>query len=321
MNKYEKFMEQYSRERSMYEAWGNCVKEYIDSRLPQNPVDYAKIVKIPVIPRVKDTASIIEKAFFRGKDYKDPYHEITDKVGIRYVVMVDRQIKDISKIIEESDLWRSSKDQDFEVKIAEHPNVFDYQSVHYVVRAAREMCFNDIIIQLGIPCEIQIRTLEQHAYAELSHDYFYKSGKKMSADMERNLAKSMALNETTDELFGRVYDMIEKEKKDYYDLTKKLNTIFEFRNYNESLNKSIYDNLEGMIKKYVDLRELQSKVCPFLDNIQENQELVIYQQPMILVLYYLIQEHGKELEDTWDATTDMLAPIYADLGVCASDVY
>ena len=34
--------------------------------------------------------------------------------------------------------------------------------------------YNGHTIEKDTPCEIQIRTLEQHAYAELSHDYVYK---------------------------------------------------------------------------------------------------------------------------------------------------
>ena len=158
----------------------------------------------------------------------DPYNQITDKVGIRFVVMVIKQIKIISDIVEQADIWDCSKDKDFEESRETHPEVFEYESIHYIVRAARAITYEGVQIEKGTPCEIQIRTLEQHAYAELSHDYFYKNDFSYENDMKRNLARGMALNETTDLLFGEVYDMIEKEKNDYYELNKELLNIMEW---------------------------------------------------------------------------------------------
>ena len=181
--------------------------------------------------------------------------------------------------------------------------------------------YNSVVIKKGTPCEIQIRTLEQHAYAELSHDYFYKSEQDIMPQMKRNLAKSMALNETTDELFSKVYKMIEDEKEDYYCLNNELMKLIDFNNYDEKLNKSIYDQLEDMIKKYIDISVVREFIKPFLDNIKENQDLIIYQQPIIIILYYLAKEHSKELEEKWDLTLDILQPVFDDLGICFDSSY
>lgn len=298
----------------MYKAWGEYIKKYIDQKLQLSNTEYCKLIKIPVVPRIKEPASLIQKAFVR-KQYTDPYNQITDKVGIRYVVMILEQIQIIAKIVEESDVWNYSKDQDFETKREKSPNVFDYQSVHYIVRAVKDIEYENILIKRDTPCEIQIRTLEQHAYAELSHDYFYKSEQNITPQMERNLAKSMALNETTDELFSRVYSMMEVEKKDYNKLNKQIKEIFPFENYNEKFNRAIFDQLERMIKKYIDIDSLKNFIAPFMDSIKENQDLIIYQQPIIVVLYFLACNYSRELEEEWDLTLDILQPIFDDLGI------
>lgn len=320
MNKYEEFLELYKKERPMYEAWGKYIKEYIDQKLNLPRAEYCKMIKIPVAPRVKETASLVQKAFVR-KQYTDPYNEITDKVGIRYVVMVAEQICIIEKIIQESEKWTYSKDQDFEEKRSENPNVFDYQSMHYVVKAINDIEYGGIIIKKGTPCEIQIRTLEQHAYAELSHDYIYKSNNDIMPQMLRNLAKSMALNETTDELFSKVYSMIETEKEEYYNLNRQLKEILTFFEYDEKLNRSIFEQLKVMISKYVDVSKIKDFITPFLDSIKENQDLVIYQQPIIIVIYFLAKNYSKELEETWDLPLDILQPVYDDLGISFDSSY
>ena len=68
-------------------------------------------------------------------------------------------------MIESADIWEWSKDVDYEELKREHPEIFDYQSIHYIVRNSEQFIYSGIVIQKGIPCEIQIRTLEQHAYA------------------------------------------------------------------------------------------------------------------------------------------------------------
>ena len=314
MNNYMEFLELYKKEKPMYEAWGDYVTNYIDQKLHIGEPAYERIVKIPVKPRVKEEGSLVQKAFVRKK-YVDPYNEITDKVGIRYVVLIIEQIKEIEKIIQECQAWKYSKDQDFECKKLENPNVFDYQSVHYVVRAAADIEYKSVIIKKNTPCEIQIRTLEQHAYAELSHDYFYKNEKEIPPQLKRSLARSMALNETTDELFSKVYSMIDVENMDYSKLNEQLKNISGFYSYDESLNKAIYEQLKGMIKEYVDVNQLDTFIKPFLKSIEENQDLIIYRQPIIIILYFLASNHPRELEEKWNSTLDILQPIFDDLGI------
>ena len=57
-------------------------------------------LKLPAKHRLKDDKSLIDKAFYRAdKQYRDPYREIEDKVGARFVVLLIEDIKDICKIL------------------------------------------------------------------------------------------------------------------------------------------------------------------------------------------------------------------------------
>lgn len=317
MNSQEQFEKQYEKDKPMYLAWGNFVVDYIFQQLDLSLVEYEKLIKIPVKPRVKETASLIQKAFFRNKNYKNPYNDITDKVGVRFVVMVTCQIKRIADVVEASKLWEWSKDKDYEEVRKKHPEVFEYESVHYIVRANENFKYNGVEIRKDTPCEIQIRTLEQHAYAELSHDYFYKSNHVIENKMKRYLARSSALNETTDLMFEEVYDMIENEKEEYYKLNTLLENIYPFTDYDEELNRSIYSNIKNMYEKYVvgkiDLAKWIEK--DILEDIEKRKNNSLYRQPMIILLYFMMSEHRKELIQTWEYTVDMLEPIADDLGI------
>lgn len=316
----EQFLVKYRSEKPMYEAWGNYVQRYIYEKIKEENEDISKLIKLKCEPRVKNEESIIAKAFFR-KSYKDPYREITDKVGIRFVVMVDKQIKIIKDIVENASIWFFSKDNDYEEAIATRPEYFSYQSVHYIVRNRNEVDEGGIIIKKGTPCEIQIRTLEQHAYAELSHDYLYKK-KEPNACIKRYMARSMALNETTDELFGKVYELMENEEEKYYLLVEFLKSLFNFESYSEKIDKSIFECIESMINEYVTEEKIKDFLNEYIINrIKERQNYVIYQQPMIIILYYLARSHYTELEQKWCFTPDMLVPIFSDCGISSNDDY
>lgn len=316
------FLKKYREEKPMFQAWGNYVQKYIYEQLESTYGETSKIIKIKCDPRVKDEDSIIAKAFFR-KNYDNAYEEITDKVGIRFVVMVTKQIEIIKSIVEESDLWDYSKDQDYEEAIKKHPDLFSYQSVHYIVRNRHNISENEIIIKEGTPCEIQIRTLEQHAYAELSHDYVYKQEEKINSYTRRYMARSMALNETTDELFSKVYDMVENEKEKYDKLTDFLRSKTDFANYNEKIDQSIYECVKPMLEKYNINEETVHAFLNdyYMDQIRKRQGNIIYQQPMVIMLYILAKDHAAELQENWCFTQDMLGMVFSDLGINSEDDY
>ena len=319
-DKTSQFRTIYETQKPMYKAWGEYVKEYILRCLNELGYDNDSILKIPVNVRVKDTESIIAKAFFRAdKNYSDPINQITDKVGIRFVVMVEEQIRIFQNIIEKEELWVSSKDIDYEEARENAPELFNYQSVHYIVRNKKSFKKNNIIIEKNIPCEIQIRTLEQHAYAELSHDYVYKSNIVIAPMIRRSLAKSMALNETTDFLFSQVYNMVNDEKKKYTNFTNSLLKIYPFKNMSEKINKEIYDNIECLVKKYdistARINDFIKQNMHIIKNIEDRQDLYLFMQPSVLLLYYLVRYHANEFSRVWEYPSETISLIYADLGI------
>ena len=318
--KISQFIERYELKKPMYQAWGEYIKEFILGKLKEQGYNEDAIIKIPVNVRVKSNDSIIAKAFFRAeKSYSDPLDQITDKVGIRFVVMVEGQIRIIQEIIECNKEWEFSKDVDYEENKEKSPELFSYQSVHYIVRNKNVVNCNDTFIEVNTPCEIQIRTLEQHAYAELSHDYVYKSDITISPFIKRNLAKSMALNETTDSLFSEVYKMINEEKDKYTQFMQQLQRLYPFEKMSSKINKEIYDNIESLLIKHdisdLDIQNLINENEYIINNISERQDVYLFMQPVVLVLYYLVNYHRYELNRIWDYPQEELSQIYVDLGI------
>ena len=196
----------WAAEKEIFAAWGNVVvKEVLKDLIAFDRNIHPKsFIKIPPEPRLKGDESLLGKAFHRGKTYVDPYQEIEDKIGVRFVVLLASEILMLQKLIESGKLWRASLDKDYEEERARRPSEFAYQSKHYVLRAKLEIKDEGgVVIPSGTPCEVQLRTLLQHAHSELTHDNIYKvqSGTAVSSNVHRTVAKSMALIEVVDEFF------------------------------------------------------------------------------------------------------------------------
>ncbi len=111
----------------MYEAWGNYVVNRIIHRTHDQitPFSVDIFLRVPPKSRLKADGSLLEKAFYRNKGYKDPYGDITDKAGVRFVVLLTSDIKIIEEAITECEEWEASKDRDYELEQEKHPIQFD----------------------------------------------------------------------------------------------------------------------------------------------------------------------------------------------------
>jgi putative GTP pyrophosphokinase len=325
------FKEKYESEKNIFEAWGNFVNtEILNSLVKANDglIDINLFLKIPSSPRVKNTESIISKAFYRGKQYHDPYTEITDKVGIRYVVLLQKDIKTICEIVENFPQWKHSKDRDFEAERVEKPFTFDYQSVHYIVYCQSPQKYDRILIPKDTPCEIQIRTLLQHAYTELTHDTIYKPKAVANPSVLRLVGKSMALIETTDGIFEDVSQILEASIMNSGGILEELMKIYEEftsssirASYEKKLNSFLLDALSdvladlqiGDIKKFLFEDENNSFLKKII--LDRQNSLLLYKQPVVILLYYLIKKKRFQLRNVWPLSDDEIRPLFTDMGI------
>jgi putative GTP pyrophosphokinase len=159
---------------------------------------YGTLLKVPAAVRVKDPDSARKKQF--KKAYADPQQDMTDLVGVRFVVLTSDDLMPIRRHLEGSTAWQCLKARDPDQEIEVAPDTFGYQSHHYEIRplaSAEPWC-----------CEVQVRTLLQHTIAELSHDAMYKATQAVPSQALRLVARSMALMETTDELLCRAMQAV-----------------------------------------------------------------------------------------------------------------
>lgn len=314
-----KLREEFELRKPQYSYWGKIVAEEILKRLTQQGKNVETFIKIPPNPRVKETNSFIEKALYRSKNYKNPLNDITDKVGVRFVVLNLCDIKIIKDIIDHIDGWEVSLDRDFEDEKKLKPELFTYQSVHYIVRNQSAYHDGEVIIEERTPCEIQIRTLLQHAYAELSHDIAYKKTEDIPSEVKRKFARSMALIEATDELFREVQELVDYEDAQFKDFINSMRPYTSASVYNEKLNKYIYDSFKSLLHEKeitaIDIIQFLSRNAFLQTKVKNSEELALLRrQPVTYLLYFLIEKYRNQVVRMWPLSETELQPLFVDMG-------
>lgn len=318
----------YESQKPVLQAWGNAVTAGVLSGIEKKlgpTVKLREFLKVPAEPRVKETDSFLAKALRRGKNYERPLEDITDKVGVRFVVLLLTELKIVQEVVEASDLWEAEKARDFEAERIERPHHFDYQSVHYTVRAWKPLDCAGLTVPAGTPCEVQVRTLLQHAYAELAHNLTYKPSLAVDREVNRTVAKSMALMETTDELFVQAHDRVEAASAELRRVHEMVAEAYEAKvgvvpardlRLCFSLLDPFRDLLPALTKEALTEFLAENDFIP--EKVKERAPLsLLYQHPCVLVVYWLVAEHPDLVPRRWPANLEHLRFFYSDLGISA----
>lgn len=311
-------------ERPMYAAWGKFVSATLTEAVAEEirPAAIELFLRIPIRPRTKEEASLLAKAFRRGKPYADPYNDIEDKVGLRFVVLVSADIKVVERAITTCPKWTAVLARDYEEERRQRPYEFDYQSVHYIVRSKDKLTFEGVSITAGTPCEIQVRTILQHAYSELTHDTIYKPRVQASPDVKRSAAKSMALMEATDDYFMKVREWLDAALAPSREVTAVVDRLYRSFTGLEPepspLDTLLIDHFGQWAKTSfeTDLKSFLEEKAFLADRIKERAPTdLLFRQPAVLIVYWAVKIAPHGAPENGPLTDEELAPIYSDLGV------
>ena len=323
------FRAKWKEDKPIYAGWGKYIVKVISEELERRGKNLDVFLKSPAKYRLKDDSSLIDKAFYRpNKTYTNPYKEIEDKVGARFIVLLLDDINVICDIVENCDLWDFDACKHFDKDKEEEPLLFTYQSVHYILRPKDQIDFEGIIIDPTTPCELQIRTLLQHAHAELTHDAIYKAKKRVQPKVHRTVAKSMALIETTDDFFSQVTNHLNYGVLQEHRIIEKLDSIYlkftGIRSNNQKSSLVIWDEFEQLIDS-----ELIDKIKTFIDNtdyqfisqnIKDNyHDNILYQQSTVLFIYWMLKNRKRRLLKDWPLDKKLLEPLSNEMGVSIYD--
>ena len=154
---------------------------------------------MPISTRVKEWDSLVEKCKRNGLSPKT-VDEIGDISGIRVVFLFMRDEEIGRRLIEENlEIW--SREDTVERLSSDQ---FGYGSIHYQVRPKPEWLAVPTMAELGgLQAEIQVRTVSQHIWAEVSHALQYKREAQVPDPIKRSLYRVSALLDLVDLEFER----------------------------------------------------------------------------------------------------------------------
>lgn len=296
--------------------WGSFVEKNVKKASKDNGINLQILSS-----RVKEIDSAIGK--LTRKSYTNPLKDMTDLVGVRAVCLLSPDVERLCQAMM-LPVWDIQKSRDTSKEYEDAPDKFGYQSHHFEIRPKRDLEIAGTKITADICCELQIRTLMQHAYAEVVHDSIYKSSWKVPSRAVRFVSSSAALIETADHLFCETMSILESESKVRGELLEELTDIYDSkvgisRFKDQKFNMLVLDQLSGAIHS-----DTLDKIRHLLNERSFIQERVksrldsdaFWSQPVTILAYLLAIEDPSSLKELWPyaESEDSLELIYSDLG-------
>ena len=194
----------YEQNQLLYGSLANKVADILRENIEGRKLQYHSITHRP-----KSLDSFIAKA--RREKYTNPREQINDMAGVRVITYLEADVRVISGIIE--DLFDVDLSNSLDQAQLLGSDRVGYRSVHYVARFDGSRCrLPEYKRYVGLPFEIQVRSLLQHAWAEIEHDRNYKFGGKLPTELERRFYLVAGSLEMLDREFVAIAAEIEKYK-------------------------------------------------------------------------------------------------------------
>jgi putative GTP pyrophosphokinase len=196
-------LEHYDRVLPILRARGERMRAELSAVLAIAPA--LKIHSVEL--RLKSRASLAHKLARPDRDYLGLW-DVTDLIGLRVITYFEDAVDRVGELLERHlpvDLGSSIDKRRRDV------GAFGYRSLHYVCRLDPGVGPGDGPGDSdgdgddGLPaharCEVQVRTVLEHAWAEIEHDLGYKATEAVPAAVRRRLHRLAGLLELADQEF------------------------------------------------------------------------------------------------------------------------
>ncbi|MBR4735968.1 MAG: hypothetical protein IK052_07750 [Bacteroidales bacterium] len=179
-------LEEYRQAKPSCEEAADVIKAMLEMVFRQSGLIVAAIES-----RVKTERSLAGKLELKGAKYAS-LADITDIVGVRVITFYIDDVDKVASAVER--LFKVDWENSVDKRKLHEIDSFGYMSLHYI-------CSME-----GFPYrfEIQMRTVLQHAWANMNHDTGYKSGVEIPIEYRRSISRLAGLLELADEEFSQI---------------------------------------------------------------------------------------------------------------------
>jgi putative GTP pyrophosphokinase len=197
-------LDAYLSRQPTFEAMGRALQAHLQGVLERGGVN-----TLGVSHRMKTPASLARKLSRPDKIY-ERLEDLTDLVGLRVITYFEDSIEQVARLIEQH--FRVDIDRSVDKRLRQDPHSFGYRSLHYICHPPPELLEHHP--EWDWPFEIQIRTILQHAWAEIEHDLGYKSPESVPAPIRRRFSRLAGLLEIADSEFVELRRFMEDYARD-----------------------------------------------------------------------------------------------------------
>lgn len=202
--------------------------------------------------RIKTEESLKGKIANKGEKYKG-LSDITDILGVRIITLFENDVIKVEKVLKDNFNIDSDNSEDKFDKLKS--NEFGYRSVHFVcsLNDVRKMLpENENIGELKF--EIQVRSILQHAWAEIEHDLGYKFESDLPDQIQRDFFRIAGLLELADMEFIRIKKEIRKYANKLRINDPTVNIPINVISFDKFLDEShILNDIDAKISKLNDI--------------------------------------------------------------------
>ena len=198
-------VEEYLRVRPRYQEFARAVRDILVQAFR------ARDITVNLVEhRAKESESFGTKASAPSEDdprepkYRRPLQDITDLAGVRVITFFPRTVVSVGDCIREE--FEVLERMDLSRALIQEQR-FGYQSEHYLVRlSSKRTALPEYNPHISIVAEVQVRTILQHAWAEIEHDIQYKSSITTPNTIRRRFMALAGVLEIADREFQAIQD-------------------------------------------------------------------------------------------------------------------
>ncbi|MCH8011514.1 MAG: (p)ppGpp synthetase [Candidatus Marinimicrobia bacterium] len=232
--------------------------------------------------RTKSFESLLNKII--TKDKYNALNEITDIVGIRVITYLESEVNTVNALIRKE--FDIDEGNSIDKRLLQS-NKFGYRSLHLVASLDESrLNLTEYRRYKGLKFEIQIRSILQHAWAEIEHDLGYKGRSSIPDSSVRSFNRMAALLESADIEFDRLKTELTKYENEVPALIKKspesvtinqasLNSLVKTNKTFEIVREYVRTDCEVKFDSPNSYSDLIDKLELFkIKNIKELQQLI-----------------------------------------------
>jgi len=179
-------LEEYREQRPVFAKMQETIPAQVRSLFEE-----AGIVVASIESRVKEEKSLVGKLELKGAKYGS-LADITDIFGMRIITFYVDDVDKVASVVER--LFEIDWDNSVDKRKIHEVDRFGYMSLHYICRHP----------DFPYRFEVQMRTILQHAWANMNHDTGYKTDVEVPVEYMRNMNRLAGMLELVDEQFSRI---------------------------------------------------------------------------------------------------------------------